>query len=120
MKLDLNNKTCIRPVTLGIEFCGYKTWATHIKLRKSTALKMKRRLKLIQERYALGQITLERAMQTVNSYMGILKHCNSYALRKAIFGGYDEDTSNWANGWFLLKRGNEEVPVLWPESELKE
>ncbi len=120
LKLDLNNKTCIRPVTLGIEFCGYKTWATHIKLRKSTALKMKRRLKLIQERYALGQITLERAMQTVNSYMGILKHCNSYALRKAIFGGYDEDTSNWANGWFLLKRGNEEVPVLWPESELKE
>ncbi len=84
LKLDLNNKTCIRPVTLGIEFCGYKTWATHIKLRKSTALKMKRRLKLIQVQYASGAITLDRAMQTVNSYMGILKHCDSYALRMVL------------------------------------
>lgn len=82
LRLDLNDKTCIRPVTLGIEFCGYKTWATHIKLRKSTALKMKRRLKRIQEQYSRGEITMERAMQTVNSYMGILKHCDSYTLKK--------------------------------------
>lgn len=118
LKLDLNNKTCIRPVTLGIEFCGYKTWATHIKLRKSTALKMKRRLKLIQVQYASGAITLDRAMQTVNSYMGILKHCDSYALRMAIFGGYDK--SGLVKGWFYLKRGGEEIPILWTEDKPKE
>ena len=83
LKLDLNKKTCIRPVALGIEFCGYRVWATHTKLRKSTALKMKRKLKQVQEKYADGEMTYERAMQTVNSYMGILKHCDSYRDRKS-------------------------------------
>ena len=107
LKLDLNEKTCIRPITLGVEFCGYKVWPTHIKLRKSTALKMKRKLKRVQDQYARGEIRLERAMATVNSYMGILKHCNSYALKKAIFGEYT-DTER-ADGWFSLQRDSDYI-----------
>ena len=107
LRLDLNNKTCIRPITLGIEFCGYKVWPTHIKLRKSTALKMKRRLKRLQEQYARGEVTLERAMQTVNSYMGILKHCDSYQLKRAIFGEYTE--TERVEGWFYLQRDSEKI-----------
>ena len=49
LRLLLNNKTCIRPTTLGIDFLGYKVWSTHVKLRKSSARKMKRRMKLIQK-----------------------------------------------------------------------
>lgn len=118
LKLDLNDKTCIRPVTLGIEFCGYKTWATHIKLRKSTALKMKRRLKRIQEQYARGEITMERAKQTVNSYMGILKHCDSYTLKKTIFGEYSE--KEWFDGWFFLQRDSDKIEALRLEKEQQE
>ena len=109
LKLDLNNKTCIRPITLGIEFCGYKIWSTHIKLRKRTALKMKRRLKAIQGQYARGEITVERAMQTVNSYLGILKHCDSYTLRKTIFGEYEAE---WYDGWFFLQRDSEKIEAI--------
>lgn len=115
LKLDLNNKTCIRPATLGIDFCGYKIWNTHIKLRKSTALKMKRNLKRIQEQYANGEITMERAMQTVNSYMGILKHCDSYALKKTIFGEYS--ATEWVDGWFYLQRDSEKIAALQREKE---
>lgn len=92
LKLNLNNKTAIRPITLGIEFVGYKLWSTHVKLRKSTSLKMKRRLKQVKKQYANGKINLDDVQSTVNSYMGMLKHCNSYSLRTKIF---DE---------FILKR----------------
>lgn len=110
LKLDLNEKTCIRPITLGIEFCGYKIWPTHTKLRKSTALKMKRKLRFIQKQYARGEITQERAMQTVNSYMGILKHCDSYALKRAIFGEYTE--TERVDGWFYLQRDSDLIQAL--------
>ena len=36
LHLDLNDKTCIRPVRQGIEFVGVRIYATHMKLRKST------------------------------------------------------------------------------------
>lgn len=104
LRLDLNDKTCIRPITLGIEFCGYKVWATHIKLRKSTALKMKRQLKQVKEKFAEGKITLTRAMQTVHSYAGILKHCNSHNLKTKIFGDFEAGTE----GWFCLQKKEQE------------
>ena len=40
LHLQLNNKTCIRPVRLGAEFVGFRVWSTHVKLRKKTAKKM--------------------------------------------------------------------------------
>lgn len=104
LQLDLNEKTCIRPITLGIDFCGYKLWNTHIKLRKTTALKMKRKLKKLQKDYAAGEITMEEAKQTISSYMGILKHCDSYSLKKTIFGDYE--SSEQYEGWFFLQRND--------------
>ncbi|MFV0424396.1 MAG: reverse transcriptase domain-containing protein [Bacilli bacterium] len=85
LKLNLNNKTAIRPISLGIDFVGYKVWPTYIKLRKSSALKMKRKLKIVQKDYSKNKISFERANATVQSYLGILKHCNSYNLKNKIF-----------------------------------
>lgn len=100
-------KTCIRPITLGVEFCGYKIWNTHIKLRKSTALKMKRNLKKLQKEYAAGEVTVEEAKQTISSYLGILKHCDSYSLKRTIFGEYG--SSEEYEGWFFLQRATTET-----------
>ena len=107
LQLDLNEKTCIRPITLGVEFCGYKIWNTHIKLRKSTALKMKRNLKKLQNEYAAGEVTVEEAKQTISSYLGILKHCDSYSLKRTIFGEYG--SSEEYEGWFFLQRATTET-----------
>lgn len=85
LKLNLNNKTAIRPISLGIEFVGYKLWPTHIKLRKSTALKMKRRMKQVKRQYEAGKINLDKVSGTVASYHGVLKHCNSHNLRTKLF-----------------------------------
>lgn len=103
MKMELNDKTCIRPINQGIEFCGFRLWATHVKIRKSTALKMKRNLKGVMHRYSNGDITLEKVNQVVSSYLGLLKHCDSYALRTEIFGDYEKGKL----GWFVLTKNKD-------------
>ena len=106
LKLDLNPKKCfIRPISHGIDFCQYRIFPDHIKLKKETALRMKHNLKRIQRLYAAGEISLERAQKTVNSYMGLMSHCDSYQLRRAIFGEYNENER--VEGWFYLQRDSD-------------
>lgn len=88
LHLALNRKTAIRPCSLGIDFCGYKIWPGYVKIRKSTALRIKRHLKLVTEQYSDGQISLEKAEEIFTSYFGLLKHCDSYELRKKISETY--------------------------------
>jgi len=102
LQLDLNDKVCIRPISLGIEFCGFRLWSNHLKLRKSTALRMRRKLRALMEDYRDGEISLERAKKTLNAYDALLSHCNSYSLRKKIFGEYTD--TEWTEGWFSLQR----------------
>ncbi len=106
LKFELNpKKTFIQPIFHGIDFCQYRIYPNHIRLKKATALRMKRNLKRIQRLYAEGEIDLERAQRTVTSYMGLMSHCDSYQLRKTIFGEYGD--TEWVDGWFSLKRNSE-------------
>ena len=89
LHLELNRKTAIRPCSLGIDFCGYRIWPDQIKMRKSTALRMKRYLKLVTEEYSEGRISLEKAEEIFTSYFGLLKHCDrKHQLRKKISETY--------------------------------
>lgn len=65
---------------------------------------MKRNLKGVMKRYSEGKITLDHANQVVSSYLGLLKHSDSYALRTEIFGDYERGIE----GWFVLKRKSDE------------
>ena len=84
LQLDLNKKTCIRPINQGIEFIGYRLWPNRAYLRKSTTLGMKRGLKGVMAKYREKEMTLERATQTFRSYIGLLKHTDSDALTAAL------------------------------------
>lgn len=84
LRLNLNGKTSIRPTHCGIEFVGYRVWSTHRKLRKSSAKKMRRGLRRIQKGYAQGRITFGQANQSVMSYIGALRHFNSYRMAQRI------------------------------------
>lgn len=106
LKLDLNPKKCfVRPISQGVDFCQYRIFPDHVKLKKKTALRMKRNLKRVQRLYAEGKIDLDRAQKTVTSYMGLLSHCDSYQLRRAIFGEYTE--MERVDGWFYLQRNSD-------------
>lgn len=84
LHLQLNSKTCIRPTSMGIEFVGFRVWSTHIKLRKKTAEKMKKRLKYMFAAYRTGEIDRETLDRSIASYRDILQHFNSYGLRQSL------------------------------------
>lgn len=107
LKLDLNpKKTFIVPIWAGVDFCQFRVYPDTIKLKKATAIRMKHNLKRVQKCYANGEMTLERAAQTVNSYnSGLLSHCDSYHLRRRIFGEYTGKEQT--EGWFFLQRNND-------------
>lgn len=84
LHLDLNKKTTIRPCRDGIDFVGYRMWATHRKLKKQTARRMIRNVKRICENIAAGETSKEELERVAASYNGILQHCNSYGLRNKL------------------------------------
>lgn len=89
LRLDLNKKTAIRPVTLGIEFVGYRIWATHRKLKKSTARRMIRKVKKSCRKVERGEILIDAFMRQAASFSGTLMHCNSHGLRNRLTEIYD-------------------------------
>lgn len=84
LALQLNKKTCIRPVSQGIEFVGYRVWADRAVIRKSTTLHMKKVLRAKKEAYRAKEITLEQASDPLTAYLGMLKHCDCEAFRNKL------------------------------------
>ena len=84
LHLDLNKKTAIRPCYDGIDFVGYRIWATHRKLKKQTARRMIRNVKRMCEEVAAGNMSKEEFERVAASYNGVLQHCNSYGLRRKL------------------------------------
>lgn len=81
LQLVLNQKTCIRPVSMGIQFVGLHIWASHRTVRKSTSLRIKRRLKISAKWYKAGKISYEKYNSTLQSYKGMLKHHDCYRFK---------------------------------------
>ena len=78
--LNLNPKTSIFSVDkCGVDFLGYRHYRNYTLLRKSSARRLKARLKLI------SIMSPESAISSIMSSIGWLKHCDSYHLiRKLI------------------------------------
>jgi retron-type reverse transcriptase len=88
--LTLNPKTTIYPGSHGIDYCGYRIWPSHIKPRKSTVKRAKRRLRKFVKLYKDNAHILEHAKMSIMSFFGYIKHCSGYrttlaVLKRAIF-----------------------------------
>lgn len=88
LRLRLNEKTAIRPLNQGIEFVGYRIFPGHVSIRKSTSLRMKRHLRQVMDDYRDGELSFEKARETVMSYKAMMKHVNCDALEKHIFENF--------------------------------
>ena len=76
LKLELHpEKVFIKTLTSGVDFLGWINFADHRVLRTATKRRMFKKI---------GQITTN---ETLNSYLGLLKHGNTYKL-KMRFGNY--------------------------------
>lgn len=85
LRLELNRKTSIFPEARGVDFLGYRIWRTHRLLRKSSAKRMRRKMRVFSERSASGDILPEEVRASIASWLGHAKHANTYSLRKKIF-----------------------------------
>ncbi len=85
LKLELHsNKTFIKTFSSGVDFLGIVNFPEHRILRTKTK---KRMLKNIyQNRKCLKEkiISEEKFNQSLQSYLGTLKHCNGYKIEKKI------------------------------------
>lgn len=82
--LQLNSKTAVMPVDAGVEFVGRRVWPEKVELRRSTTLRMKRHLDFVRKHYATGELPLEYCTSVIQSYLGLMKHCNNDALRNQV------------------------------------
>ena len=86
--LALNPKTQVFPVTRGIDFVGYRTWATHILPRKRNVLRARRRFRMLARAYTAGRVDLPDIAPSVHSFLGYMKHCAGMLTVYHILSGF--------------------------------
>lgn len=82
--LALNPKTQIRPAAAGVDWCGYRTWATHIRPRKRNIKRAKARIARARDDYHQGKIALAEVQQQVHSLLAYAKHCDAHRTIEGI------------------------------------
>jgi hypothetical protein len=79
--LGLKMSKCeLFPVSQGVDFLGYRHFPKYVLLRKSTAIRVKRRLKILPKLLAAGRITLEYFRSCIASYGGWMRWANCHNL----------------------------------------
>lgn len=84
LKLTLNPKTSIFPAVKGVDFCGYRIWRHYILPRKRIIRRARRHLAKLATDYSQGKISIKIIRQNVMSFLGYMKHCNSYITTSRI------------------------------------
>jgi retron-type reverse transcriptase len=80
LRLELNHKSQVFPAKNGVNFCGYKIWLTHMKIRTESKRRIKRKLRKFQEKYKAGDMDVDDIRRVLMSWMGYAKHADSYWL----------------------------------------
>ena len=81
LRLEMSAKSRIVQATRQTEFVGFTVSPHGLRLRKKTVYHIKSSLKHVAGLYSDGVIDLDRAKDTITSYMGMTKHCNAAYLR---------------------------------------
>jgi len=84
LKLNFNKKTRIDTINRGIDFVGYRLFASFTLLRKRIYRKNTRKFKKFSRLYLHGNIEQKRIRQSIDSLLGICKHCQSFRARENI------------------------------------
>lgn len=85
LKLSLHkDKIIIRRYHGGIDFLGYVLFPHHRILRTKTKRRMLRKINWRIKEVKQGVISEEFFNQAIQSYLGILKHCDGYKMSKKI------------------------------------
>lgn len=84
-RLALKLSKCdLFPVSRGVDFLGYRHFPGYILLRKSTSIRIRRRLGKLPGLLAAGEITLDRFRGAIASVNGWMKWANAHNFRLAV------------------------------------
>jgi hypothetical protein len=75
----------------GIDFLGYVILPHYVVLRTKTKRRMMAKLAGKQELLLGGRLDNDKYCLTVQSYLGILKHCRGYGLRQKVSSFFDKN-----------------------------
>ena len=79
-----SDKIIIRKYRQGVDFLGYVLLPYHRVLRVKTKNRIFKKLIKKSKELRQKQITREFFNQSIQSYLGVLKHCNSYKIKKKL------------------------------------
>lgn len=88
LHLALNPKTTIVCAKNGIDFCGYRHWADHTKVRKRSVKSIYRAIR----GYERGAIPPERFDRVLQSWLGHIAHADTYHLKQSVLARISTDT----------------------------
>lgn len=88
LDLQLHPKSNVMPIAQGVNFLGYRIWPTHRLLRKSSVVRMRRKLKVLKKKYHAGELSFNEVNPIVQSWIGHAGHANTYNLRKRLFNEF--------------------------------
>lgn len=84
LRLRLNRKTAVFPITQGIDFLGYRIWPYKKLLRKQYVKRIKRMVKCFEREYREGRKSREEIQQVLASWHGRAARANVPHLRGRI------------------------------------
>jgi len=74
----------VRTFASGVDFLGMVNFADHRILRTKTKNRMFKKIKSKEKKLQNNIITKESFDQSLQSYLGIMKHCNSYKIMQKL------------------------------------
>jgi RNA-directed DNA polymerase len=81
-------KSLVFPVKVGVDFCGFRIYPTHRRLRRSSLRRFVRRFRRQREAYRRGELTLEEMTTSVRSWIAHAEHGDTWRLRRRLFADY--------------------------------
>jgi retron-type reverse transcriptase len=85
LKLELNPKSEYYPSCMGVNFCGYRIFETHMLLRENSKIKMKKKIKNWNKKYLDDNFDFNGAILSWNSWLAHSSHSNSYLLQQQLY-----------------------------------
>ena len=90
LKLELNRKTQIFPISQGVDYVGWHFYLTDTgkvirRLRTSSKKRLKRRLKHFQQEYAARKTEPDAIRRSLASYHGHLSHGHTWKLSNKLY-----------------------------------
>lgn len=75
-------KVIIRPLYQGVDFLGYVVFPKHRLLRSKTKQRIFKKMRKRVEEYKRGKISKTVLEQSLQSYLGVFSHANTYELKE--------------------------------------